>query len=122
MKQSKLSDRERLLHIIEAIEMIKSFSYGHNYESFLKDQKTLYACLFQYSIIGEATACMSQELLEKYDYPWHKVKSFTNFIIHEYHAIDERVIWNTTKKILPELEKIIRIILENEFRLNSFNV
>ena len=53
---------------------------------------------------------------KKYDYPWYKVKSLRNFILHEYHAIEMRIIWNTTTEILPELEQMMLKILETEFK------
>lgn len=116
MKPDKPSNKERLEHILTAIQLIQSFSEGHTSESFAKDYKAYYACLFQYTIIGEATTYIDSEILMKYDYPWYKVKSFRNFILHDYHSIDERVVWDTTRKILPDLEEIIRKILEKEYQ------
>lgn len=65
--------------------------------------------------VGEAIANTDSEILDKYDYPWYKVKSFRNFILHEYHAIDKRVIWDTTKKILPGLLDLMSTVLKDEF-------
>jgi uncharacterized protein with HEPN domain len=58
---------------------------------------------------------VSNEILDKYNYPWHKVRGFRNFILHEYHAISYRVIWNTVKEDLPQLKKKITEILRKEF-------
>ncbi|WP_350149721.1 HepT-like ribonuclease domain-containing protein [Imperialibacter sp.] len=69
----------------------------------------------QYTIIGEATASIDSSVLEKYDYPWYKVKSFRNFILHEYHAVEMRVIWDTTTEILPGLKEMMEEILTKEF-------
>jgi len=44
---------------------------------------------------------------ERLEYPWHKVKSFRNFILHEYHAIKMDVIWDTTVMVIPELKQVI---------------
>jgi uncharacterized protein with HEPN domain len=55
---------------------------------------------------------MDAGLLERFDYPWHKVRAFRNFILHEYHSIDEKMVWDTIKIVLPEL----RIILEEVLR------
>lgn len=44
---------------------------------------------------------------ERIDYPWYKVKSFRNFILHEYHAIKMDVIWDTTVMVIPELKQVI---------------
>jgi uncharacterized protein with HEPN domain len=115
MKPGKPTSKERVEHVLKAIQLIQSFSKKQTLQSFLKDEKTIYACLYQYSIIGEAIANMDYSILEKYDYPWHKVKSFRNFILHEYHAIEMRVIWDTTTEILPGLKELMQKILTDEF-------
>ena len=59
---------------------------------------------------------IDDEILKKYDYPWYKVKSFRNFIMHEYHAVDARVVWDTIILILPGFTDIVEQILEREFK------
>lgn len=113
MKPDKPDSRERIKHIIMAIELILTYAENIDFIDFVKDKKTYFATLYQYTIIGEAVGKIDNEIIEKYDYPWYKVKSFRNFILHEYHAIDERVVWDTTKHVLPEPAKIMRIIFEN---------
>ena len=115
MKHDKPSSRERIDHILKAIQSIQTYSQSHSLESFLRDDKTIDACLYQYTIIGESIANIDSDILKKYDYPWHKVKSFRNFILHEYHAIEMSVIWNTTTEVLPGLNEIILKILAREF-------
>lgn len=115
MKPNKPSSKERIDHILKAIQSIQMYSQGHTLESFLQDDKTIDACLYQYTIIGEAIANIDSEILKKYDHPWYKVKSFRNFILHEYHAIELRIIWDTTSEILPGLKDMILKILAQEF-------
>lgn len=92
MKPDKPTSKERIEHILKAINLILEFTENQTLDSFSKDNKAYFACLYQYTIIGEAIVNIDFEILEKYNYPWYKVKSFRNFILHEYHAIDERVI------------------------------
>jgi uncharacterized protein with HEPN domain len=115
MKPDKPSSRERIDHVLKAIHSIQTYSQSHSLESFLQDEKSIDACLYQYTIIGEAIANIDSDILKKYDYPWYKVKSFRNFILHEYHAIEMRVIWDTTTEILPGLKEMILKILAMEF-------
>ncbi len=115
MKPNKPSSKERIEHVLKAIEMIDLFTRNKSMQVFFKDNTAYFACLFQFTIIGEAVVSIDFDILKKYDYPWHKVKSFRNFILHEYHAIDERVVWDTAKIILPELEKLMQNILKEEF-------
>jgi uncharacterized protein with HEPN domain len=116
MKKDKPTSKERAEHILEAIENIKRFTYPHSQLStFLADDRTISACLYQYTIIGEALVNIDTEILEKYKYPWHKVKSFRNFILHDYDGIEMRLVWDTTMDILPGLKDIMEKILRNEF-------
>ena len=39
--------------------------------------------------------------------------------MHEYHAIDARVVWDTTRLVLPGFKEIIEHILEKEFNQPS---
>jgi uncharacterized protein with HEPN domain len=115
MKQDKPTSQERIEQILESVQNIQKFTDGYSFRDFEKDMKTYYACLYQYAVIGEAAGRIDSEILQKYDYPWYKVKSFSNFILHEYHAIDARVVWDTTRIILPGLKDVIEKILEREF-------
>ncbi len=116
MRDESLTTKDRLKHIIEAIGEIDSFTVSYTKESFLKDNKVIYATLFQFAIIGEAIRYVDRDILEKYEYPWHKVIGFRNFILHEYHAISFRIVWEAVEGDLPKLKKIIETILANEFQ------
>ncbi len=115
MRDSSITNEERLQHILEAISKINSFIEGESEESFINSTIIQNATLFQYAIIGEAVVHIDSELLSKYPYPWHYVRSFRNFILHEYHAIEMWVIWETTKNNLPQLKEIVETILKKEF-------
>lgn len=103
------------MHILNAIQNIQSFTDDCSLDDFEQDAKAYYACLYQYAVIGEATVNIDNTIIKKYDYPWYKVKSFRNFIMHEYHAVDARVVWDTTRLILPGFKDIIEQILKKEF-------
>ena len=115
MKNNRITSRERLGHILDSISSIESFLAGYDRSSFLDDRKTIDATLFQFAVIGEAIIRVDQEILDNYDFPWYKVRAFRNFILHEYHAIEDRVIWHTVRKDLPLLKQMIILILKSEF-------
>lgn len=115
MKAKFPGDAERIKHILEAIEYIEHAIKNHTEISFINDHTTVNACIYKYSIIGEATNCINRNLLAGYLYPWHQVKSFRNFVLHEYHAVKMNVIWNTSVKSLPELKKVMMKIQSDHF-------
>lgn len=112
MKPDKKSSQQRIHHILKAIHDIQAFTRHMAYEDFKKDVKTYYACLYQFAVIGEAVVHMDSGTLENFEYPWYKVRSFRNFIMHEYHAIDEKVVWDTIKQELPDFRKLMEHVLE----------
>jgi len=115
MKPDKPANKERIEHILKCIHNIESFTQNYFFEKFQDDAKVYYASLYQFAVIGEAVSKIDDEILKKYKYPWYRVKSFRNFIMHEYHAVDARVVWDTIVLILPEFKDVIRLVLEKEF-------
>jgi len=115
MKPDKPANRERIEHILRCIQNIQSFTEDYDFNKFEDDVKVYYASLYQFVVIGVAIPKIDDKILKKYDYPWHKVKSFRNFIMHEYHAVDARVVWDTIVLVLPEFKDVIKLVLEKEF-------
>ncbi len=115
MRDKRITEKDRLEHIMEAIIQIESFIKEQDRDSFLKDDLVISATLFQFAVIGEAIQYVDRKTLDKYQYAWHRVRSFRNFILHEYHAISFRIVWDAAKNDLPELKKQVAEILKNEF-------
>lgn len=112
--KNKDKDKVRLLHILEAIELIEDFSSGKNFEVFSDDKMMQSAVIRQFEIIGEATANLSDYLKENYpDVEWDIIKGFRNLLIHEYFRIDEREVWSAISKDIPVLKEQIISILED---------
>ena len=106
--------KERIVHVLMAIQLIREFIDGVDEATFTKDLKIQSAVQYQFLVIGEAIRHLDNSILEKYDYPWHIPRSFRNFIIHEYHGVKMERIFFATQD-LDDLEIKIRLILENEF-------
>jgi uncharacterized protein with HEPN domain len=115
MKKNKPTSQERVEHVLQAIELILRFTQPHDLKSFLQDEKTISACLYQFAIVGEATVNIDHDILEKYSYPWYKIKAFRNFILHEYHGIEMKVVWDAAINFLPEVKEVMEKILREEF-------
>ncbi len=115
MKTDKQKDKERLTHIVDAINKIENYTAESSETIFLENPMLHDAVLYQFSIIGEAIAHVNAELLEKYDYPWHQVRAFRNLIAHQYFGIRLDMVWSIVEKDLPGLKKVVETILEKEF-------
>jgi uncharacterized protein with HEPN domain len=105
---------ERIEDVLDAIANIRSFVKGVSEELFEEDSLTQSAVLFQFLIIGETIRYIDDSILEKYPYPWHIPRSFRNFIIHEYHGIKIKRIFEAVND-LDDLHKLMKLIKKNEF-------
>ncbi len=105
----------RLQHIAKAIDDINKYVANDTADSFSDNDVTHDAVLFQFSVIGEAINFVEPEILEKYNYPWYKARSFRNLISHEYFNIKMNAVWQIIQTSLPELQLVIQSILKNEF-------
>jgi len=105
-----MRDKVRLEHIQYAIGRIKMYTESLTEKDFLNNPMVQDAVLHQFSIIGEAIVYIDDEILQQYDYPWHAVRAFRNYIAHEYFGINLAKVWSTIEINLPELEKIIASI------------
>jgi len=111
----KPTPKERAEHILEAIQLIRTFVGDMNEAAFITDIKIQSAVQYQFLIIGEAIRYIDDDILMKYNYPWHIPRSFRNFIIHVYHGIKIERIYYAAQD-LDALEHQVRLILKNEFK------
>ena len=61
----KSKDNTILIKILNYINELQEFIKGYNQEKFNKDKKTINACVFNLSQIGELTGKLSKEIIEK---------------------------------------------------------
>jgi uncharacterized protein with HEPN domain len=111
----ELGDKQRILHILDALQNIEDFLENFNFEVFNKSKLHRAATERQIKIIGEATAAISDTLKEKYPtIEWQPIKRFRNVIIHEYFGVSVQILWGVGQKELPKLKIQIQQIL-NDF-------
>jgi uncharacterized protein with HEPN domain len=98
--------KKYLSDIIQAVELIKSFTTGINdFEVYVSDLKTQSAVERQLGIIGEAVS-----KFEKL-YPGitlanaHKIVGLRNKLIHSYDIIDPSIIWAIINNHLESLRQ-----------------
>jgi len=59
--RGKIGDRQRLLHILDAINEIQSYTENTDIKSFLENSMMRFACVKQIEIIGEAANFITTE-------------------------------------------------------------
>jgi len=101
MKEHEISVIEKMKsYAIEAIQ----FKDDITFEQFSLDRKTINACVFNISQIGELVSKLSSDFLEKNNFiPWRNMKYLRNKIVHDYDGVNLEVIWEILTIYLPEL-------------------
>lgn len=113
----KSKDRIIIQKIIGYIDDIQQYVAELEAKDFLDDKKTITACAFTVSQIGEIVKEITTETMQQYDFiPWNSIRGMRNRIVHDYENIDLSVLWGTIKESLPELKDKLKEILlkENE--------
>jgi uncharacterized protein with HEPN domain len=110
--KGKISDKERIYHILDAIANIEDFTQKLTFEQYMEDLKLRLAIAKLFEIIGEAVASISDVTKEKHpDVEWTIIKSVRNILVHKYFGIDYKVIWYSIQENIPTLKKRLQEIL-----------
>ena len=109
-----IRDRERLSHMLVAIERIERYTSGKSYEDFVADDMMYYAVVKNIEIIGEAANMLTSEFQNAHpETPWKQVKGMRNYIVHEYFQIDDIVVWDVVTNNLIELKAQIQHYIDD---------
>ena len=112
--KGKLGDKQRLLHIYEAIVEIENYVSGSVIEAFLSNSMMKYACIKQLEIIGEASNLITNETKDiMTDVPWKQIVGMRHLLVHEYFGVDFELIWQVISFNLPVLKKQVEIHLKS---------
>ena len=112
--KNKISDKERLLHIIDAIDTIIDFTQNLSYKQYNDDFKLRLALIKLLEIIGESASGITEETQLKFsEVEWAILKSVRNVLVHEYFGIDYDIIWNAIKDRIPDLKQKMSNVLLN---------
>lgn len=113
-----LKDRERLEHMLSAIDRILRYTKGKSFQNLLDDDMMYYAVVKNIEIIGEAANMLTNDFQSAHpETPWKMVKGMRNYIVHEYFQIDNVVVWDVVTKELTTLrDQIIRDLIETDWK------
>ena len=108
-----LRDKERLQHILAAIDRIIRYTSGKTYDDLISDDMMYYAVVKNIEIIGEAANMLTSQFITTHPQtPWKQVRGMRNYIVHEYFQIDDTVVWGVVTKNIPLLKDEITKYIE----------
>lgn len=85
------------------------------YRDFIEDEDLVDIIFLNIMIIGEAISQIDLVLLYKINSDkryWRRIKDTRNYLIHEYHGVNLKILYGTATKELEELEKYTREMLK----------
>ncbi|GCL55947.1 protein of unknown function DUF86 [Microcystis aeruginosa NIES-3806] len=102
--------RDFLQDILEAICQLEKMTQDLSFEEFSTKIEIFLSVVKLIEIIGEAVKNIPDEVRVNYpNIPWKNIAGMRDKLVHEYWAIDEKVVWKVIQNNLPQLKRIIII-------------
>jgi uncharacterized protein with HEPN domain len=97
-----------LRDIMQSIDHIDDFPKETDFDTYRADIKTRSAVERQLQIITEAAVRLGDDADTLCPGPdWRGFRGMGNFLRHEYHKVDDKIVWDTVKDELPALKLAI---------------
>jgi uncharacterized protein with HEPN domain len=110
--REKPRDKERLLHIIEAIDNIFEFIEDKSFEMYQNDKILRFAVVKNLEIVGEAAYLLTKDFkLKNTTVEWKEMIGMRHILVHGYYQIKDEIIWSTIETELAPLKESIASLL-----------
>ncbi len=104
-----------LRHMLEAIEKVERYIGEKSFDDFIGDDMLYDAVLRELTIVGQAANRITDTMKQQYkDISWQKIRGLRNKLMHEYATIDDRTVWDTCQKDLPQLKEALNSLIKHE--------
>ena len=112
-----IRDKDRIEHIIAAIERILGFMADKSFDELSKDKLEYYGIVKCIEIIGEATYKLSLQFKKAHPMtPWDEIEKMRHVLVHDYYQIDENEVRYVIEDDLPPLlSQITRYLSETNW-------
>ena len=98
-----------LVHAEEAM----NFCAGLDAASFAQNRQVRWAVIKLIQIVGEASIRVGAVARAAHtSISWKELRAMRNILVHEYHGIDDAIVWKTATEDLPGLVDGLRSALE----------
>ena len=104
-------ERLYLQDILDACDAIERFLRRTDETAFMQDELVQSAVLQK--LIGEAAARLPRSFTERHpEIEWVDIVAFCNIAVHEYFAVDWKIVWVTATEDVPLLREKIKALLD----------
>ena len=106
--------RARLEHILFHIRGVADTVGGVEFDTYTSVYHMERTVERAVQIISEAVRALPPDLTARYpEIEWAKIAGIGNVLRHEYERVDPQTMWEIATVRLPEMEKVIRRMLED---------
>ena len=115
--RENVRDRDRLEHIVEAIDRILDFADGKTKEELEADDLKYYGIVKNIEIIGEATYMLTRAFCVQHpETPWEFIAKMRHVLVHDYYQIEPREVWKVIRDDLhPLREQVLRYLADTDW-------
>ena len=100
--KDKPGDKQRLLHILDAINEIENYTKDKSLSDFLNNSMMRFASIKQIEIVGEAATFITRGTKAKFsEVKWNQIAGMRHILVHEYFGIDENIVWQVIVNDIP---------------------
>ena len=84
-----------------------------DFKDFVSDAETVDAVIRNITVIGAAANHIPEQFVKSNpEIPWREIADMRNIVVHEYFGVNEKIIWDTIQKDLPQILPILRDIVQ----------
>ena len=111
--RERIRDKERLLHIQNAVNVLMERKDTHTLEEVVSDPIIFFGFVKHIEIIGEAVYMLTKEYREAHnEVNWDDIERMRRVLVHGYYRIRPDQLWETVRTDIPELKPIIDRLVE----------
>jgi len=108
-------DRERLRHILDAIERIEKYA-AKGEKSFRENELIQNWIVHHLQVMGEASRTLSEKFRNAHpEIPWQKIIGMRHVLVHDYFGIDLDIVWRVVTTDLSDFKHKIERVLQSLF-------
>ena len=86
-----------------------------DYDTFIKNEVLVEACVFNLSQLGEIANKADEEFRNAHkEIPWRQVYGLRNKIVHDYEGVNLKLVWEIISDDLPELKETLEGFLRED--------
>ncbi|MBA3315314.1 MAG: DUF86 domain-containing protein [Planctomycetaceae bacterium] len=106
--------------MVSANRRIMAYASGVSFEEFEADDMRVDAVIRNFGVLGEAARHVPAEVEAAHPaVPWRKMRDMRNVVVHSYHAVTIKTIWDTARDDLPILLPQLEAMLDELDRLEE---